>query len=103
VHNPLPIKGSRPSRHVSSGTLQIENDVLAHAPYLHDSAVLQNGRDFRGRRFQGLRFFSQPDRLNHVPSDPLIESASNGFDFRKFGHKLLVYGGILSLSETHEV
>ncbi len=83
--------------------LQIEHDMFAHATHLHDSPVLQRRSDLGGSRFQWLRFFSQPDGVDHVASDSLVESTGNGFDFWKFGHKLLVYGGNLPLSECYEV
>jgi hypothetical protein len=59
---------------------------------LYDSMMLQHGRDLGGRRFQRFRLFSQPDRVDHIASDPLVQSAGNSFDLGEFGHRLLVYG-----------
>ena len=49
--------------------------------------VLKYGDDlFRGR-LQRLGLLAQPDRLDDVAGDALVEPARDGFNFGKFGHE----------------
>src|ERR1039458_2127383 len=86
MNDPLPVNGG--SFSPSAGALQIEDDVLAAPPNSRYPGPLQYGSDLCRRRFQRLRLLPQPDRLNRVARDVLVEPAGYGFDFRKFGHSL---------------
>ncbi len=65
--------------------------MLAHPPNLGDASTLQGSRDLGWRRFHGLRLGAEPDRLDRVSGDTLVQSTRNGFDFRQLGHGRLVY------------
>src|SRR5262245_54272737 len=81
-----PLRGC--SRTVTN-RLEIENDVLAGTANANDLLGLQSGRDFRRWRFERLGLRSQPDGLNHVAGNSLVQAARDGFNFGEFGHNKL--------------
>ena len=91
MHNPL-AGGLRLTFAIARSAFQVEDNVLADAANFVDARALQNGRDFLCRRFQRLGFFAQPDGLDHVAGDALVQSARYGFDLGKLRHKGIVYG-----------
>ena len=60
---------------------QIEDDVLAHAPYLLDARAFQCAGDFCGRRFQRLRLAADPDGIDAVAGHSLVQPVGDRFDF----------------------
>ena len=66
---------------------QIENNVLAGTSHAGDFSGLECGGDLIGGGFKRLRFRSQPDGLNYVAGNALVQTARDGFDFGEFGHK----------------
>ena len=89
VRTTLPI---RPFARRSSATypntilLQIENNMLPHPPNRQNAAPLERPSDLARGRFQRLRFISQPNRFNRIPSNALSQPSRNRFHFRRFRH-----------------
>ena len=71
---------------------EVEDDVLAHAPYRGDAAVLERGGDFARRRFQRLALPAQPDGFDHIAGDAPCQSAGDGFYFGEFWHVISLQG-----------
>jgi hypothetical protein len=66
--------------------LKIEDDVFAYAVDAFDPAAGQLlGHQLR-RRLERLGLSAEPGGFDTVPTETLIDSAGNGFDFRQFGH-----------------
>ena len=66
---------------------QIKDDMFSYPAHACNAPGLERGNNLRRRRFQRLRLRSQPDRLDDVPGDPAGQAPSDGFNFRKFGHR----------------
>src|SRR6516162_8620651 len=90
MHDPLTAPGRRSA--LESIALQVENDVPPHAPDSHNARLFEDGQDVLRRRLQRLGLLAQPNRLDDIAGDTLVQSARNGFYFREFRHRLLVYG-----------
>ena len=95
VNNPLAARANRNrtlaafcSRGLFAIAYQLEHDVFSHAAHFGDAGMFQGGRDLGGARLHGLGLRTQPNRLNGVSRNPLVQSAGDGFDFGKFRHKV---------------
>src|SRR5207248_5904853 len=88
VNNPLSMSRARPI--FTCVSLKIKHNMLSNASYASNPRVLQNSGDFPRWRLQRLRLIAQPNRVDYIARHPLVESARDGFNLRKFRHKQLV-------------
>ena len=64
--------------------------MLTGATHVDDAGMLEHRRDFDGWRLKHLRLIGDPDGLDNIARDALVQAASNGFYLRKFRHWELV-------------
>ena len=74
-------------RHLSR---QIEYNVLSRRCTRRICLPSRVGCDHSGRRFERLLSGPDPDRLDDVAGDALVEAAHNGFNLRKFRHEVRI-------------
>src|SRR5258708_7729889 len=69
---------------------QVEDDMLADTSDLFNARPFKDAGNFSGGRFQRFRLVADPDGIDLVAGDTLVQSAGYGFNFRKFGHGVLI-------------
>src|SRR5438270_2807724 len=83
MHNPLP-------RYLpSAGRLwrKIKHNMLAHTAHSGDAGRGKRRCNLLRRRFQRLAVLTQPHRIDDIAANTLVETARNGFDLGKLGHR----------------
>src|SRR3954447_16436858 len=83
MHNPLP----RDLPIAGKLWLKIKHDMLAHAAHLGDARSRERRGNLLGTGFQRLAMLTQPHRIDHIAANALVETARNGFDLGKLGHR----------------
>ena len=69
-----------------AGLFQIENDMLADATHIARFERVRQLGDVLSGGFKGLGLLAQPDGLDGVARDPLVQASGDSFHLRQFRH-----------------
>jgi len=78
---------------------EFADDVLSSAMDREESAAFKSMRLFGRRRFEWLLVGAEPDGQDGVTSHPLVDTASDCFHLREFGHCFILGECHLSISK----
>ena len=65
---------------------EVGDDVLADAAEAFDSCAAQHASNFLGWRFQQVGFIADPNLLDAVSGEVLVQAARDGFHLGQLGH-----------------